>query len=275
MRMLGTFKTAAEAYRSVLDQVWESPDRTVFPRGIKTREIQNAMFEVWDATAISFVHTGNHDRDEVVREYTSKERRLYLAQETSAHEWATQASKFWAHLANPDGTINSNYWQLLNGELSAPLTWERAEEMRDEGETAGLMTQLGWVVKTLLLDEHSRQAFAHVSLPRHQWIGNKDQPCTMHLNFAIREGRLHMTSVMRSQDVVKGLTYDMTFFLEVKRWVLLALRAGADPLNDNCSLQAVSYRNLEHGTYTAFVHSLHAYEKDAFTIDRILNERDY
>lgn len=278
MRNFGTFNTPSKAYRAVLASVWNDPENLVMPRGIRTREVLNSTFEIPEATTISFTHTGSKKRDDVVREYTAKERRLYFSAETKATEWVDKGSKFWGQLANPDGTINSNYWQILARELSAPFIWERAKEMRDDGGGEGFGTQIAWVIQTLLRDVDSRQAFAHISMPRHQWLGNKDQPCTMHLHFSIRDMKLNMTSVMRSQDVIKGLTYDMPFFLEVKRYVLLALRRGGPP----GGLSGVARPDgktsllpaLDQGTYTSFVHSIHIYEKDRDVVNQILNKEE-
>jgi thymidylate synthase len=160
-------------------------------------------------------------------DYLAKEEAMYLTGERQAEIWAEQASKFWSKLANPDGTINSNYGWLMfqNRSLPNDLTpWE-------------------WAVDSLRKDRNSRQAFVRLSLPEHQAEGIKDQPCTLYAIYHIRDNLLHATTVMRSNDVVKGLAYDMPWF---------------------CKCQGMMAREVgvKVGTYTHFANSMHLYERD-------------
>ena len=87
--------------------------------------------------------------------------------------------------------------------------------------------------------------------PEHKREGNADQVCTLHVNFAVREGRLHATAVMRSNDVVKGLAFDMPWFVSQ-----LPRMAGE-----------VSW---PVGTYTHMAHSMHLYERDVPVAEEML-----
>jgi thymidylate synthase len=94
------------------------------------------------------------------------------------------------------------------------------------------------------------------SLPEHQWMGNKDQTCTMHGNWLIRDNKLNLTITMRSQDMVKGAVYDWPWFCSLMDRMLAELKP--------------TYPELEKGRYTHFVHSIHCYEKDADTIVKMI-----
>jgi thymidylate synthase len=70
-----------------------------------------------------------------------------------------------------------------------------------------------------------------------------DQPCTLTLQFLLRDGRLELHSSMRSQDVFLGLAYDLFAFTQVQLTMANWLRAAPGPL-------------IHH------VGSLHIYERD-------------
>jgi thymidylate synthase len=54
---------------------------------------------------------------------------------------------------------------------------------------------------------------------------SKDIPCTLSLQFIIRDGKLNCVATMRSNDIVKGFTYDVFTFSMVSYAALLLLRA--------------------------------------------------
>lgn len=70
--------------------------------------------------------------------------------------------------------------------------------------------QLDYVIKTLTKDPSSRQAVISIWRPRP--YESKDIPCTLTLQFLIRNEKLHCVVNMRSSDVWRGLIYDMFCF---------------------------------------------------------------
>ena len=95
----------------------------------------------------------------------------------------------------------------------------------------------------------------------------------MYLNFFIRAGRagfredfprLHMGVRMRSNDVIKGLTYDMPLFLKIQWEMLEALRSRASDYND-------LPKNLHMGSYHHHADSMHLYQQDYALAKAILN----
>ena len=74
-------------------------------------------------------------------------------------------------------------------------------------------------------------------------LTNPDKPCTLSLQFLIRDGALHLIVSMRSNDAWLGMPYDMFCFMAIQR-------LAADLLD------------VRSGTYVHNVGSLHLYEKD-------------
>lgn len=125
-------------------------------------------------------------------------------------------------------------------------------EISDDGETNNsaygwrIMSKFGfdqWEhVKNLLKkDPNSRQAVIHIKdADDHP---TKDVPCTVYLQFLLRNGELNLSVHMRSNDIWMGVPYDMFSFcfLQMK----MAMELG-----------------VEIGQYTHYAGSLHLYERD-------------
>jgi len=189
---MDNFLTVSDAYIATLTTLLDLPDFLCSPRGQSCFEKMNYLFTVEQPTSGPII-TMSQKRNVKLAEYLAVEERLFLSGELRVSIWIEQASKFWAKLADSNGLISSNYGWLTMYNKSLPdnkTPWE-------------------WAKTSLLKDPDSRQAFVRVSLPEHQWLKNKDQVCIMHVMFMLRENKLHATVVMRSNDVVKGLVYDM------------------------------------------------------------------
>ncbi len=85
-----------------------------------------------------------------------------------------------------------------------------------------VVDQLPYVVDTLVNDNDSRQAV--MTIWRERPSGSKDVPCTVAMQFLIRNDVLHMVTTMRSNDVVLGFTYDVFSFSMVANAVRLLLK---------------------------------------------------
>lgn len=227
-----TVKTPSKAYLAALSYVYHQPEFVSAPRGLRIREITNAMFTIEEPSSEPIV-TLDEERNKVIKDYTLKETELY-DKGTNRLEDFEKASTFWRKIANPDGTINSAYGYLLWKKRSCPDT--------------GCETQWEWARQSLIRDKDTRQAFVRFSLPEHQWRDNKDQVCTMHGNFLIREDKLHLTIVMRSNDLVLGLVYDLPWFCSLMDKMVEELKPF--------------YPSLTKGNYTHLAHSLHIYDRD-------------
>ena len=239
------YKDIHQAYIGVLKDVRDNYDHKCAPRDQDIREIRDYMFRIEFPIAESIV-TNDQKRNKVIASYTQKEYDLYNSCSNKVEDFA-EASSFWNKIQNPDGTINSAYGFLI---------WEnKSFGSKFEGT---LRTPWRWAVESLIADKDSRQAFIKFSLPEHHWNGNKDQTCTMHGNFLIRDNKLHLTIIMRSNDVTLGLAYDLPWFVSLIDRMLNNLKE--------------TYPELEKGSYTHLAHSMHMYERDADKINRMIGE---
>jgi len=243
------YNSISEAYLGTIKDVYFYPDVKSSPRGQNVREKLDYTFRVI-APSNEPIVTMDLERNKAIASYTVKEEELYDSCANTAEKFG-KASKFWLSLANPDGTVNSAYGYLIWGNKSHGSKFELNE---DNSEIR--RTPWEWAKESLIKDKDTRQAILRFSLPEHQWVGNKDQVCTMHGNFLIREDKLHLSIVMRSNDLVRGLVYDMPWFCSLMDRMIEELKP--------------TYPNLEKGHYTHTVHSLHIYEKDEEKIKKML-----
>lgn len=123
-------------------------------------------------------------------------------------------------------TINSAY-----GHRIFRPRWSSASAMGSE-----TVSQFDNALLELKADPDSRRAVIHINEPsdlrRAVTDGSKDVPCTMSLQFLIRNRRLHMHVLMRSNDVVWGLPYDVFSFTSLQEAFMLTLREEGVPVDD-------------------------------------------
>lgn len=131
--------------------------------------------------------------------YFAAELYWYLKQDLNA-DFISNYSKFWSKLTNDiednefAGKINSNYGYL---------TFKNNKHN---------VSNIDWVVNSLIEDEYSRKAIMNYSDNNHKFYSNKDFVCTKNISFYIRDKKLNMVVDMRSNDLYYGLTYDMPWF---------------------------------------------------------------
>lgn len=99
------------------------------------------------------------------------------------------------------------------------------------------------VVRVLRDDPDSRQAGVTIWHGRETDFPSKDVPCTLNLFFSIRNGKLEMSTYMRSNDVWLGAAIDFPVFCQIQSSMAWAL-------------------GIDIGSYTHTVISLHIYEQD-------------
>lgn len=234
------------AYQNILREVRDEFEYRVAPRGQPVREITDFMFRIRNPKSEAIV-TRDVERNKTIAAYTASECQLYDSCTNDVEDFA-KASKFWRTIANPDGTVNSAYGYLI---------WKHKSFGNDKYEGV-LRTPWEWAKDSLVKDKDTRQAFLKFSLPEHQWMGNKDQTCTMHANFLIRDDKLNLAVVMRSNDCVLGLAYDLPWFISLMERMVEELRE--------------TYPNLTVGQYTHIAHSFHMYERDLEKVSKMLGD---
>lgn len=134
-------------------------------------------------------------------------------------------------------------------------------------ESAG-SGQVQWETtkRTLAADPDSRRAIMLINVPEDEreglMPGSPDVPCTLALQFFVRDGRLHLHVTMRSNDVMWGLSYDAFSFSLFQECMMLDLRETYPD----------KFGELELGTYIHTAGSMHLYSRHFDQADKIVSE---
>ncbi len=199
------------------------------PRVGNTKEINNVKFTIRDIDK-NVVRIRN-----ISLQYLCGELAWYFSGRRDT-KFIAAFSKFWNKITDDGENANSAYGYLIKSAFG--------------------FDQVEKVIKLLEKDPNSRRAKININTPNERVIETKDEPCTMFLQFMIRDGKLDCTAVMRSNDIWLGLPYDVAFFTEVQKYIARRL-------------------HVKYGTYTHFAVSLHVYERNIRDIERIAHHVEY
>lgn len=189
-----------------------------------TRELEDVCFSI-DVSLGNIVSVRN-----ISLPYLFGEMTWYLAGSQDMN-FISKFGSMWERISDDGKTSNSAYGHIL---------------MRRHG-----FNQIDKMVELLQADPNSRRAVININVPNARVIETKDEPCTVMLQFLLRDGELNCTGVMRSNDIWFGLPYDVVFFTEVQKEI--ARRLG-----------------VKAGMYTHFVTSLHVYERNLEDIKKVV-----
>ena len=136
----------------------------------------------------------------------------------------------WDRMSDDGVTVNSNYGHKIQHALESD--WDVPFD------------QMKMCEELLRKDPNTRQAVIHIKGPRNVIEKpTKDLNCTVCLQFFIRDGKLCMTTYMRSNDLWMGFPNDVFQFTCMQIYLAMRLNVGL-------------------GTYTHIAGSLHLYERD-------------
>lgn len=212
-------KTVNVAYRQVCKDLYEK-GHIMETRNIRggTKELCNYMFTIDDLDS------------EYVSLVTGKSNLTYLAAEILWYwssrndtEFIGKFGPMWKKLSDDGIHANSAYGYILKEKFG--------------------FNQIEKIVELLTVDPYSRRAVMNINVPNENVIETKDEPCTVCLDYQIRNGKLHCTCVMRSNDVNFGLRNDLGFFISLQKYIAERLHVPV-------------------GTYTHFAMSIHFYDRD-------------
>jgi thymidylate synthase len=157
-------------------------------------------------------------------------------------------------------------WWILSGNNRTDLLTKYAPSMMkfsDDGWRLNgaygpkIVDQMSYVLETLGNDPSSRQAV--INIWRERPGSSKDIPCTLSVQFLIRDKHLHMVVTMRSSDIWLGLPYDVFTF------TMLACQLGIE-LNKDWGME------LSLGTCYHNAGSRHVYMSDWEKINSVNNQ---
>lgn len=140
----------------------------------------------------------------------------------------------WDRMSDDGVTVNSNYGYII----------QHCIDYSEETLPGREFNQYEYVKDLLKKDPNSRQAVIHIKTPRDTRVNpTKDLNCTVCLQFFIRDGALHCTTYMRSNDLWMGFPNDIFQFTVIQ--IRMAMELGVDI-----------------GYYTHIAGSLHLYKRD-------------
>jgi len=189
-----------------------------------TKELLNVKLEIDPYDNIATI------RDPSIK-YMLAELIWYFSGSQSS-KWISQFAKLWSKISDDGETSNSAYGYSI---------------LYKHG-----FNQIDQVIEILKNDSNSRRAVININIPHNNKMLTRDEPCTLVLQFYIRDNLLYMTTMMRSNDVWFGLPYDIVFFTEVQKYIARKLGITA-------------------GVYTHFVVSLHMYLRDEEKLEKVLS----
>lgn len=159
-------------------------------------------------------------------------------------------------------------WWILSGDnrVSTISPYSRAiSRFSDDGETffgaygPKIIAQIPYILDTLHNDPESRQAV--INIWRESPPKSKDIPCSLSVEFLIRNNRLHCLYTMRSSDAWLGWVYDVFNFTMLTSYILLELTKDG------------KFPQLELGGLVLTAGSQHLYDRDAEGVARVLTNK--
>ena len=243
------YQNFTEAYVDILKDVYNNPEFVSSPRGMKVKEILGYQFKILNPRhRIPYVHARGFSIYYAVAEL------LWYLSGNDSTAWISNYSTFWSKISDDNKTANSAYGARIF------KSHDRIAKIVDS-----TWTQWDYVVNELKSDSDSRRAVIHIRSPQDSILAQLDVPCTLSLQFLLRNDKIHMVVSMRSSDVILGLAYDVPAFTIFQE--LLALQ-----------LTNELGRPIGLGEYTHLSASIHVYERHFKMVEKILNEdtrRDY
>ena len=232
---MNSYSNFTEAYVDLCKQIRDNTQHVSSPRGMKIKENLGVQFRIYNP------------RDRLPRVAARNFSLAYFVAETlwylnadDSTEWISYYAPFWSNISDNNKTANSAYGARIF------KTHPRIGN--------GNIVQWDYVKEELRKDPDSRRAVIHIRTPSDSIIESKDVPCTLSLQFFIRENKLHLHVSMRSSDIILGLAYDVPAFTTIQE--ILANELG-----------------VELGEYVHTSNSLHCYERDFEMLDAIANTR--
>jgi len=237
------YENFTEAYVDITKDVYANPEFVSSPRGMKIKEILGYQFKIINPrNRIPYV-----PGRELSIHYMIAELLWYLSGNDST-DWISNYSAFWSKISDDGKTANSAYGARIfksHDRIAATVKQD--------------WTQWDYIVNELKSDPDSRRAVVHIRSPQDSILASLDVPCTLSLQFFLRNDKVHMVTSMRSSDVILGLAYDVPAFTIFQE--LLALQLTQD-----------LGRPIGLGTYTHLSASLHLYERHFKMAEKILEE---
>lgn len=234
------YENFTQAYYSLIDQTYNGYEYETAPRGMKIRENLFTSFVITNPRdRLLYVPERKFPLDYVLAEI------LWYISANNRTDWISNYSSFWNNISDDGVTANSAYGARIFVEHDYHEAYDR------EGIRLSY-TQWQYVKDELTRDRDSRRAVIHIRQPQDSALAVKDMPCTLSLQFFIRDEKLHLIVQMRSNDLILGTALDVPAFTFMQE--MMAIELG-----------------VELGYYYHTSNSMHVYERHYKMCEDILN----
>lgn len=220
-----------DAYNQLSLMLRNTAQYTASPRGMKVKETLGVSFTIKNPRRRWIYNSARGFK----HQYAIAEALWYLTGNDST-EWISYYAPFWRDISDDGTTANSAYGARI---------FKPHRRIAD-----GRFSQWDWVKSELQRDPDSRRAVIHIKNPLDSIDAVKDVPCTLALQFLIRDEALHLVVNMRSSDLILGIANDVPAFTILQE--LMALELG-----------------VSLGEYIHVSNSLHVYERHWDMLDQI------
>lgn len=215
-----TFESLDQAYPVLLRELLDKGEE-VSPRGMLTKEISPVTIVITNPLK----RVISHPIRKLNYGFMIGEALWYLSG-TDDLEQVAHYNKQWRNYSDDGKTLNGAYGKRL-------FQYE---------ENGQVINQIEAIIEKLTKDKYSRHGTALIFRPSDLIKETKDVPCNNMLRFSIRNDKLKLMNIVRSNDIIYGLPYDIHFFALLQELVAARL-------------------NVEVGEYIHVVDSLHLYEE--------------
>lgn len=234
------FNNCTEAYYSLLSKIYNEPEYESSPRDMKIKESLGCSFKILNIRdRIPYIKERNFSTSYLISEL------LWYFSGNNSTKWISNYSKFWKNISDDGLTANSAY----GARIFKNHPYQNFLSSKEFDHSA--LVQWEEVKAELKRDQDSRRAVIHIRMPQDSVAAKKDVPCTLTLQFFIRDGALHQVASMRSSDLIFGLAYDIPAFTMFQELLAFEL-------------------NVDCGHYIHISGSLHIYERHFKMVEEIL-----
>lgn len=197
------------------------------PRGIKTREILGYVGRLHNPEQNIITIPGL----ETNLEYAKAELEWYLSGTSRIKDLPEKYWHIWEKFSDDGERVNSAYGQYIF----------RKYLIKDKDGKYNQSKSQWQIVKEILEnDRESRQGVINILEVENKLQPTKDMPCTISLQYLIRDDKLYAITTMRSNDAYLGFRNDLYCFTELQKKMAKEL-------------------NIDTGWYQHNVGSLHLY----------------
>ena len=225
-----------DCYNKLAKMILNESEYDVSPRGQRVKETLCVSFKI------------NSPRDRVIHNPARNFSFTYMIAEllwyisgNNKTEWISYYSKFWKDISDDGVTANSAYGSRIfkphpRIANSSFAQWEFAKN-------------------ELSKDSDTRRALIHIRTPDDSIKSKLDVPCTISIQYFVRDNKLHSVVNMRSSDLIFGISYDIPAFTFMQE--MMANELGVDV-----------------GTYMHTSNSLHVYERHFGMLEKICSDEN-